>query len=69
MTSESSRAGVNFITKSSGFDTPDLSLLLDDICIDLSKPLFILCSKKFCQERIQDFTWEGSKLVKSVCNF
>ena len=59
MSSESSSAGVNFITKSSGFDTPDLSLLIDDICIDLSKLLFILLDcKKFCQERIQDFIWE-----------
>ena len=43
---ESSSAGVNFITKSSGFDTPYLSLLIDDVCIDLSKLLFIILDCK-----------------------
>ena len=37
------------MTKSSGFDTPDLSLLTDDICIDLSKLLPILVKQSFTE--------------------
>ena len=70
MSSRSLSGGVNFITKSSGFDTSDLSLLIDDICIDFSVLLFILLDfKKLWQEIIQVFTWEFSKLVKRLCNF